>query len=950
MEGNSMNLYNNNDLQVIITLSGGATSYSETGSYVFYIGGNVANGGFVWYFVITNDSTFQSSLISTASTSNCLSPSCSPATSYAPGMIDPYVGTGFLSTDLHSNNDSQGTSCPSPTYSCYGSVSIVCSCSTGTCYFDTSSNTNTCWCYPGFVSTATTCSCPAGTFQVGNTCVNCYSACTTCNQADICLTCIANNASPNGSMGCTCNIRYYSTSSLTTSGACNACDSECASCNQALICLTCIASNAGPGTSQGCSCNDGYFASGALTTSSSCTACYVACSTCNQANICLTCIAANAYADDIQGCNCDNGYYGSNPLVTAAACLVCYSSCATCNEASVCLTCIAKYAYLDTLEGCDCDNGYYAGKPMTSVDACTNCYIECATCNQADLCITCIASNAVPSISQGCSCNEGYFGNSPLDNYNSCMKCNNQCSTCNNSDSCLACIDVNAFPNIITGIGCMCQAGYYQKNSVSCGVCPEACITCIDFDTCTSCRLLYSNPNTHGTCDCPVNAVSNSTSCYCSTGSTIYLDPSSLLYSCVACHPTCNNCTGTKSTQCISCSGLLKLNPSSNKCEVCPIGMYFTNNSCYDCSNDCTTCSSYEFCLTCSASNMIANSAGQCNIECGAGTVLVEGSCYNCVELCKVCADIDTCTTCTDNAFLLRGICSCSRGYTSSNNTCVTSYFSGSLQVILISAYNKLILSLTETPTTALSLSDFQITVQDSTPTVEFYMKSSQEYSFKLSFSTDISADTPVALNILKRSLYSTTGSKLDGYNFTGSLYAFTLESEAVKAIVINVAAATQAAVSTSIGSAIISNPAAAWALINSIQIVIYLPINSNPLTPGLQAFCTGVGHFNLMPNIMAYVFNKSDTSPPYNEASNFGIDTSVFWVNIGQNTSIFLGLIAIWPFVYLMSKLKVGKIAVKFGNFLHNYKYSVFLRFWIQSYLDVGFFSLVQLKSVSSM
>ena len=97
----------------------------------------------------------------------------------------------------------------------------------------------------------------------------------------------------------------------------------------------------------------------------------------------------------------------------------------------------------------------------------------------------------------------------------------------------------------------------------------------------------------------------------------------------------------------------------------------------------------------------------------------------------------------------------------------------------------------------------------------------------------------------------------------------------------------------------------------------------------------------------MAYAFGNNDTSVPYTEASNFGMDTSVFWVNMGKNITIFLGIVALWPFIYLLSLLKLGKVALKFGNILKNYKYSVFLRFWIQAYLDVGFFSLIQLKAV---
>ena len=156
-----------------------------------------------------------------------------------------------------------------------------------------------------------------------------------------------------------------------------------------------------------------------------------------------------------------------------------------------------------------------------------------------------------------------------------------------------------------------------------------------------------------------------------------------------------------------------------------------------------------------------------------------------------------------------------------------------------------------------------------------------------------------------------------------------------------------QISVSTSIGSAILGSPSSAWALINTIQIIAYIPLSSNPLTTRLRAFKIGLGDFNIIPNAFEYIFSTDSTSEPYLEARNYGIDTSVFWINIGPSFTIFILALLLWPFVYLISKCKLGKISVKMLKILGNYKYSFFLRFWTQLYLDVGVFALVQLKSV---
>ena len=792
-------------------------------------------------------------------------------------------------------------------------------------------------------------------------CTACYIECLSCSENNICTTCIDPNASPDTStnIGCLCNLGYSGVKPLSTATSCLTCYSECIICSAYTQCLTCVDPNASPNTisSYGCTCNSGYWGVSPLDTGASCTGCYDECSTCDQANICIDCIDPNASPNLVLGCTCNTGFWGTSPLTTSGSCAPCNFECATCAQSLACSTCIALNASPNpyTFIGCICNTGYWGIEPLLELYACTQCYEECATCSQAEKCDTCIDPNAVHNTqtSIGCVCSAGYWGVSPLLTTTSCMKCNIQCATCSDSDSCLTCASENASPNNVTGIGCVCNTGYYELTSVSCMECQKSCITCTDPNTCTACKMINSNPTTNGTCNCPETSENdNNTACYCQTGYAMHQDPNTLVYSCVSCNPSCSSCTGTGDDQCTYCAGVLSVNYTSNKCELCPKGMYFSNYDCYNCSFECSSCSSYDFCLSCSGPGKEANNLGQCNIACGPGKIFIDDWCYQCSDLCDVCSHLETCTICIDNASLTNQICSCNPGYTSSNKACVPYYFNATLQVVLVSNYNKLLLVFSEAPAPALILSDFQIAVPGSVPSVDFYMKDAQDYSFRLSFDTQILINTPVVLTILYSPLYSVSNSILSNYTLTANLFEYdpVKSNAAVKAMVSAAAGAAQAAVSISIGSAITSNPAAAWALINTIQVVTYLPINSNSLTPGLQAFCTGLGQFNLLPNPMTYAFNISDTSPPYTEATNYGINSSMFWVNMGQNISLFLALVAIWPFLFLLSKLKLGRIAMKFGNILENYRYGLFLRFWIQSYLDVGFYSLIQVKSVRVM
>ena len=173
-----------------------------------------------------------------------------------------------------------------------------------------------------------------------------------------CQTCIANNASNNGFLGCICNPGYYNNTALTAVNACKSCHAECTTCNQQSTCSTCKSSNATPSTPQGCTCNTGYWGAHPLTTSTSCIACYPDCATCSQALLCLACKSSNSSTNSIQGCSCNVGYFNTTALTAATSCIACYSECITCNKNLLCLTCKSSNAIPSALQGCACNAGY----------------------------------------------------------------------------------------------------------------------------------------------------------------------------------------------------------------------------------------------------------------------------------------------------------------------------------------------------------------------------------------------------------------------------------------------------------------------------------------------------------------------------------------------------------------------------------------------------------------
>ena len=516
MNGNSMKCYENNILQLTVNLPGGFTSYSETGTYLFYIGGATAVGGIMWYFVITDDSAFQSSLISTSTTSNCLTPACKDSNgnalgSYSPATVDPYLGTGYMSLVLSLDNSS-GSACSSSTLSCYGSIILACACNNGSCYFDTTTNSNMCWCPVGLTPSTASC-CTTGYYQVGEVC--CEDSCESCSGGTaVCLTCIASNAVASPGGGCECSPGYYGAIPLVSAGACSACYSECMSCAEANTCLSCVAANASPGPSVGCTCDEGFYGIGPLVTASSCAACYSECESCNQESICLTCRAEKACPSTSLGCTCSEGFYGIAPLSRVDSCKTCYSECRSCDQGSLCLVCVADNASPDISLGCRCNQGFYGIPPLNSVNSCMACESECSECDQRLVCTDCKAENASPDNDMGCTCNSGYYGDKPLVNATSCSLCsqyNLMCSICNSSNPeiCLDCIS----PYHLQGSQCIeCNlTEYFNATTETCDECPILCQLCTSLSNCTECSA-HSTLNSEGDCEC-ITGYSGTDSC-----------------------------------------------------------------------------------------------------------------------------------------------------------------------------------------------------------------------------------------------------------------------------------------------------------------------------------------------------------------------------------------------------------------------------------------------------
>ncbi|KAL4470956.1 hypothetical protein ABPG72_013543 [Tetrahymena utriculariae] len=237
-------------------------------------------------------------------------------------------------------------------------------------------------------------------------------------------------------------------------------------------------------------------------------------------------------------------------------CQQCAQYCQVCDTyASKCSQCSYNR---DPNNGCDCLCGYYKKDPTSE------------QCEQLP--------KKSREISNGkCQCKQGFYESNNLNS--DCIECLQKCVTCVNNNSCQICQQGRDINN-----DCQCQIGYYEYTPVAptCGKCQYQCSECItSADNCTKCRGDRINPPQ---CQCP-----------------IYKFDDDSEEKCQDCHITCKTCSGSSSTNCLTCLSDRIFNQSIKSC-TCKQGLYhvFKDRECGKCSQECFTCENSKFfCTSC---------------------------------------------------------------------------------------------------------------------------------------------------------------------------------------------------------------------------------------------------------------------------------------------------------------------------------------------------------------
>jgi hypothetical protein len=121
-----------------------------------------------------------------------------------------------------------------------------------------------------------------------------------------------------------------------------------------------------------------------------------------------------------------------------------------------------------------------------------------------------------------------------------------------------------------------------------------------------------------------------------------------------------------------------------------------------------------------------------------------------------------------------------------------------------------------------------------------------------------------------------------------------------------------------------------------------------------LFATLTSMRSYNPIPNIITY-FMPEKGPRPLQRASLLGYETGQFLINIGDIvTSLFISL-GVFLILIIINKILPDKynhklIGQKVRQYIQDYKWNVFTRFYIESYIELGIAATIQIFNMKDI
>ncbi|CAG9335952.1 unnamed protein product [Blepharisma stoltei] len=382
--------------------------------------------------------------------------------------------------------------------------------------------------------------------------------------------------------------------------------------------------------------------------------------------------------------------------------------------------------------------------------------------------------------------------------------------------------------------------------------------------------------------------------------------------------------------------------------------------------NVCPNCPSGVFCpSSCSLTNYPGSSlCNSCKASCFNGCrsdltcrLCREKECYSCKSFSK------KCISCIKNAGFVGDSCQCNQNALWNENTetcdlCPTGWLENKVclstfnATLTVNPNNTLILSFSDGLKQNLTNEQIMIQIQNHTiPSWSITYISNKEFLISCDFGRKSLQKAVVSLYFNdSEHIESISGSVLLEKYLSGTLYESEFESDEIAGIKNQVSAGIKILVGSGVILSIFSlNPSSLWTMINTIQLLAYIPYASYPITEKISVFFKSMNNFNIVPNLFLFFIDENESNAPYDRARNYGYDSYLILANIGNDATALCGIIVAIPLVYYFSKCSQRYIGKKFQKIFNEYKFSTFLRFIIVSYLEFGFAATVGILSTDN-
>jgi hypothetical protein len=363
--------------------------------------------------------------------------------------------------------------------------------------------------------------------------------------------------------------------------------------------------------------------------------------------------------------------------------------------------------------------------------------------------------------------------------------------------------------------------------------------------------------------------------------------------------------------------------------------------------------------------------------ECPLGMYGVGRECKQCIRPCTVCSSANKCSQCIENAVLSNDECDCLSNFEFDGINCEERYLHLDLYFI-----NYTLLIVFDYPLKEdLSSSNLLLKIDEAEYSDQYYSlimsnPSSADiisdifYQNTNKTATIVFYDASLVIDIFNHRLLRNEYSIYIPVNFTNTYSEEPLASNTsssnpqenpptTEQIKLEQTQAMESTTSYSTGGSvgaglIVSlfnmNLGSMWALLNTIQILTYLPVLNIKLPARTLGVCKGFStSLNIMPNLFRNFVPESKTNidKRFHEG---GFNTSQFILNAGKSFTI-LCIIVLEYFT-----LKIIRYALSYStrysklkNFIENtlikMKWNSFLRLYIEMYLDISFSAMLSLS-----